>query len=435
MRLLRFGLCFAVLLLVAAAFFVVLSRQPVIAGVEAPPRSAFDQTLIEKGAKLAAIGNCYSCHTTRGKADYSGSRAIPTPFGTIFSANITPAPGTGIGRWPEEAFRRAMREGISRRGEHLFPAFPYDHYARLTDDDLHALYAFLMTRTPVESFTPRNALPFPLNKRWPLAFWNVAFLDKTPFQPNPQQSDAWNRGAYLVAGLGHCGDCHTPRNLFSAEESSRPLEGGAESEGWVGPALNTASPAPVPWDEAHLFTYLRHGWADQHGAAAGPMQPVVTALARADDADIHAMATYLAAQQGPVSTERQQRASAALARAAEVKPPAPAAGEELGATIFAGACASCHTGSAAMVPPHGINLALSSALYQPEPTNAIQFVLRGVQPSGERSGPLMPRFADTFTDAQMAALLRYLRAHYATAPPWHSLESKIRDLRQRKGPL
>ncbi len=195
-------------------------------------------------------------------------------------------------------------------------------------------------------------MPFPLNKRWPLVFWNLAFLDPPPFRPDPQQSAEWNRGAYLVTGIGHCGDCHTPRNRLGGEERDRPLAGG-DGEGWQGPALNTASPAPVPWDAEHLFAYLRHGWDDQHGAAAGPMQQITENLGHADEADVRAIATYLAAQHGPVSPERQQRAAAALALASKPGGPAPAAGEELGASLFTGACASCHAGARRRRRPTG----------------------------------------------------------------------------------
>ena len=247
-RALRKFLAIAVVLVLATGGLALWSREPVIAGVEPPPRSAFDPALIENGARLAAIGNCHICHTIPGGADYAGNRPIATPFGTVASTNITPAPGSGIGRWSESAFRCAMRQGVSRRGHHLYPAFPYDHYARLDDADLHALYAFIMTRRPVETSTPVNALAFPLDQRWLMAFWNLLFLDSKPFRPDPQHTAEWNRGAYLVLGLGHCGGCHTPRNLGGAEKTGQAL-GGGEAEGWRAPALNANSPAPVPWNE------------------------------------------------------------------------------------------------------------------------------------------------------------------------------------------
>ncbi len=444
-RILRRPLAIAAVLVLAIGGFAVWSQERVIAGIAPPPRSAFDPALIENGARLAAIGNCQACHTVPGAADYAGNRPIPTPFGTPFgtvpSTNITPAPGSGIGRWSEEAFRRAMREGVSRRGHHLYPAFPYAHYARLDDDDLSALYAFLMTRLPVETSTPANTLEFPLNQRWLLAFWNLLFLDSAPFRPDPQHTAEWNRGAYLVAGLGHCGACHTPRNFLGAEKTGQAL-GGGEAEGWRAPALNAASPAPVPWDEAQLFAYLRHGglrqgrlrqgWSAEHGAAAGPMQPIVNDLARAADADVHAIAAYLAAQQGEISPERRQRAAEVLARAAKSELPKPAPGEELGAAIFAGACALCHTNAPGVAPPRGIDLALSTAINEVDPRNAILILLDGIRPGEGKAGPSMPDFDGAFSDAQLTALLFYVRAHYSSFPAWTDLETQLRDIRRSR---
>jgi len=423
-RRLRIGLAFFVLLVLAIGAYVLWAQEPVIAGIRPPPRSAFDPALIETGARLAAIGNCAFCHTAPGGAAFAGGRPFPTPFGTIYSPNISPAPGNGIGRWSEAAFRRAMRQGVSRRGKHLYPAFPYDHYAKVDDGDVHALYAFIMTRAPVETFTP--PLQFPLNQRWALTLWNLFFLDRRPFHPDPGRSAEWNRGAYLVTGLGHCGSCHTPRNVFAAEKSSRPLAGG-EVEGWRAPALDAASPAPVPWDAAQLSAYLRHGWDAEHGAAAGPMRPVVDSMAPADDADLHAIATYLAATPESISPARKQRASAAASRAATTE--LPASSEAAAAALFAGACAGCHMGRTAMLPPNGVNLALSTAIGEADPRNAIRILLDGIRPGESGAGPVMPGFDGVFTDAQLVALLSYIRAHYGGGPPWADLAAQVHDIR------
>ena len=430
-RIPRKALAIGAVLVVAIVGFVWWSQEPLITGIEPPPRSEFDPALIKDGAGLAALGGCRFCHTAPDGADYAGNRPIGTPFGTVPSTNITPAPGSGIGRWSEAAFRRAMRRGVSRRGHHLYPAFPYDHYAKLTDDDLHALYAFMMTRRPVETSIPANTLVFPLNRRWLLIFWNLVFLDAAPFRPDPLHTAQWNRGAYLVAGLGHCGACHTPRNLLGAEKTGQALAGG-EAEGWLSPALNASSPAPVPWDEAQLYAYLRHGRAAEHGAAAGPMLPIVNALAQAPDADIRAIAVYLAAQRGEISSERRQRAVEAVARAAKRELPKPAPGEEVGGAIFAGACAACHADGTGMAPLRGIDLALSTAINDADPRNAILVVLDGV-PLGEgQAGPSMPGFEGAFSDAQLTALLHYLHAHYSSGPAWTNLETTLRDIRRAR---
>ncbi|HLY46932.1 MAG TPA: cytochrome c [Stellaceae bacterium] len=432
MRIRRIVLAVGAVAVLGAAGFVIAAQRPLIPEIDPPAPGTFDRALVETGARLAAIGNCHVCHTAPGGADYAGNRALPTPFGTVFSSNITPAPGSGIGHWSQAAFGRAMREGIGRRGDHLYPAFPYPHFAKLSDADIGALYAFIMTRRPVETVQRPNDLGLPFNQRWLMAVWNLVFFDAAPFRPDPQHDALWNRGAYLVAGLGHCGDCHSPRNALGAETTAEALAGG-EAEGWGAPALNAASPAPVPWDAEHLDAYLRRGWDVEHGAAAGPMRPVVDALARADPADVRAIATYLAANEGGASADRQRRASEARARAGKASLPQPAAGEELGAAIFAGACAACHAGGSPMVPPHGIDLALSTAVNEADPGNAIRIVQGGIQPDDERAGPWMPPFAGAFTDAQLASLLGYIRAHYGSGAAWTGLAAKIHDLRQSKG--
>jgi mono/diheme cytochrome c family protein len=432
MRIVRLLVGILVVLVLVAVGFFFWSRRPEIPAVDTPSRAGFDEALIQEGAQLAAIGNCDVCHTVPGGPVYAGSLPIPTPFGTIYSTNITPDRRTGIGAWPEEAFRRAMREGVSRDGTYLYPAFPYDHYAKLSDRDIHALYAFVMTRSPVESSPPANELLFPLGIRRAIAVWDLLYLATAPFEADPGQTVQWNRGEYLVQGLGHCGDCHTPRNFLGAEKSGNRLAGG-EAEGWHAPALDAASPAPVPWDVQHLFTYLHKGWDIEHGAAAGPMQPVTNDLSRADEQDVRAMSTYVASLQGPVSLERRLRIDELLARATRpVAQPVDAEDGNLGATIFAGACANCHAFGPSMVPPRGIDLALSSVISAPDPANAIFIVLDGIHPPEGQKGPLMPRFDGAFTDDQMAALLSYLRSHYSHEPAWDTLEARIHDIRRSR---
>ena len=417
-----------VALVLLAGGYVLWSQEAVIAGIEPPPRSSFDPALIAKGAQLGAIGNCAVCHTAAGGRAYAGGRAIPTPLGSIYSTNITPAAGTGIGRWPEAAFDRAMRRGVSRHGAHLYPAFPYDHFAKLSDDDLHALYAFLMTRLPVEARIPANRLPFPLDQRWLLPFWNALFLDDERFRPDPSHDAEWNRGAYLISGLGHCGDCHTPRNLLAAEKPSQALAGG-DAEGWRAPALNAASYAPLRWTEAQLMAYLREGEASEHGAAIGPMREVTDGLAQADEPDIRAIAIYLADLQAKATSAQEHQVADAKTRTDRNELSGPARGQEPGAVLFAGACAACHAGGRRMVPPHGIDLARSTAIAEADPRNAIRIVLGGIQPKDNEPGPLMPGFAGAFTDDQLTRLLDYIRAQDGKAPPWPDLKAKLHDIR------
>ncbi|MGH6860908.1 MAG: c-type cytochrome, partial [Phyllobacterium sp.] len=192
----------AVIVIVGCAGFLAYAWKPAIDPITPPERSAFDQPLIEEGARLAAVGNCTACHTKPGGRSFSGGFAMPTPFGTVYSSNITPDAETGIGAWSQTAFDRAMRQGVSRDGSHLYPAFPYDHFTLVSDEDNRALYAFLMTRNPVRQTPPENALPFPLDVRLVLAGWKMLFFKEGPHQTVADRSEEWNRGAYLVNGLG-----------------------------------------------------------------------------------------------------------------------------------------------------------------------------------------------------------------------------------------
>jgi len=252
---------------------------------------------IERGRQLAALGDCAVCHTDANGIVNAGGRAIETPFGTIYSTNITPDVETGLGGWSYPAFERAMREGIHRDGRQLYPAFPYTHFAITTDADLQALYAYLMSQAPVRADNRAAALAFPFNWRPLMAGWNALFHRPDAFAADATKSATWNRGAYLVEGLGHCSACHSPRNALGAEQANAYLAGGF-AEGWEAPPLTSLSHAPVPWSEDELFTYLRSGESRFHGVAAGPMAPVVKELAALPDEDIRAMAVYLASFNG-----------------------------------------------------------------------------------------------------------------------------------------
>ncbi|CAN0339677.1 unnamed protein product, partial [Phaeothamnion confervicola] len=333
----RLIIAVVVLIAIAAAF----AWRSAIAPVERPAATAFAPDAVKTGSVLAALGNCSTCHTRDGGKPFAGGRPIDTPFGTIHATNITPDPATGIGRWSPAAFTRAVREGVSRDGRHLYPAFPYDHMAKTTNADIAAVYAFLMTRNAVESTPPVNNLAFPYSIRSLVAGWKLLFHDGQPFKSDPTKSAEWNRGAYLVEGLAHCGSCHTPRNRFGAEDKSRAYSGG-EAAGWTAPALDATSPAPIPWTAQTLAAYLAKGRPPQHGSANGPMQPVIANLVEVPPSDINAIATYVAGLAGAATPERLAAASRTFARAsgAGAATRAPVAGP--GAAIYAGACAQCH---------------------------------------------------------------------------------------------
>jgi mono/diheme cytochrome c family protein len=428
-----------VVLALVAVVLAALAWRPPIDPIEPPTRSSFEPQVIERGAHLARAGNCIGCHLVPGGSPFAGGLPLETPFGTLYSTNITPDPDTGIGRWSQEAFDRAMREGVDRRGSHLYPAFPYTHYTRVSGEDLRALYAYLMTRTPVRARAPDNELAFPLGFRPLLAGWKMLFFTRDAFRPDRTQNAEWNRGAYLAEGLAHCSACHSPRNAFGAERRGKHLDGGF-AEGWYSPALNASSPSPVPWTVDELTTYLRTGLVENHAIAGGPMQGVVRSLGQIPEADVHAIATYIHSAMGNPTPEQTARAKASAQRAAQgplalassrQAAPAPeeAAALRLGATVYSGACAGCHELGRQLSSGSGLQLPLAVAVYEPTPASLIRIVRDGIAPAEGERGRWMPAFAGALTDEQMTALARYLRRAAADAPPWPDVAGDVRKAR------
>jgi len=421
------GSVIAALLIAGGIAAFAIGWRPAIAAIDPPAPQSFDAALVKRGRELAAIGNCNDCHTVRGGKNFAGGLPVPTPFGTIFSSNITPDAETGIGRWPEAAFRRAMRSGVDRDGQHLYPTFPYDHFTNVTDEDDQALYAYLMTRQPVHAPARANQLSFPLDQRFVVAGWKLLFLRRGTYQPDSAQSAEWNRGAYLVEGLAHCGSCHTPRNALGAERATAQFAGG-DVDNWHAYAINAQSLAPVPWDADALFAYLRDGWHPDHGVARGPMAEVVSNLSSVPPSDIRAIATYMAGVFGAPTPDRKRQGEAVLAQVRSPSAQAPK-GDAAGAAIYAAACATCHE-TGRTLPYGGVNLALSTAIAGPDPRNVANIVLSGVRPvEGERS-PIMPGFAGSMNDGQVAALLNYLRARFSNQPAWTDVEKTVEDARR-----
>src|SRR5258706_4312807 len=384
-----------------------------VAQVDAP--KSFPREQVVKGAELAHIGICMSCHTAQGGKPYAGGTPLKTPFGTIYGTNITPDAETGIGGWPLEAFSRAMRQGLDREGRHLFPAFPYDHFTQLTDEDVAALYAFIMTREPVKAENRRNGVPIP---RAAVGIWKSRYFTPGRLQPDPARSAEWNRGAYLVEGLGHCGACHTPRNSLGAEKKDQAFAGG-EVEGWHAPSLDSASPSPVPWTVEAMQTYLKHGVADRHAQSAGPMTEVVHGLSQVSDADVRAIATYSVSLDTRSAEQRKLVGDAALQRAR-------AALAQKGNAIYDGACADCHNLGRAQ-EGGALELPLGTALTVPTPRNLAYIIRDGILPrEGERGG-WMPAFAGSLTDEQLTDLLTYLRA-LSGQPAWPDVAGEVRKI-------
>jgi len=399
------------------------ARQPAIAPQAMAPVPSTDQAVLAQGARLAEVGDCMQCHTSKDGKPFAGGLPLATPFGTIYTTNITPDVDTGIGSWTLEAFTRSMRQGVSRDGHLLYPAFPYPHFTRMSDGDIAALYTYLMARTPVHAPAKANDLTFPLNFRPLVAGWNLLFLDPGPLpQPTQPQSDAWLRGRYLVEGAGHCASCHTPMNALGAEKSDQPFAGGL-IDGWNVPPLNAMTLARKPWTEDQIVAYLRTGIASEHSAAAGPMRPVTHHLGNAPESDIRAIASYLMSLQ-PASPNQSAATPAAAATVdAQVLKP--------GAAVFDASCAGCH-GAAAPMRALGDRpaLELGSTINADSPRNAIQMVLQGNPWNGSSAAHYMPPFSSVLTDQQIADVLVYVRSTYAQRPAWPDLPASVAAIRK-----
>jgi nicotinate dehydrogenase subunit B len=321
-----------------------------------------------------------------------------------------------------------MREGISRDGRHLYPAFPFTSFAKTSDQDLTALYAYLMAQPAVHAPTPPAQLAFPYSVRPLMAAWNALFHDPQPFQPEATQSAEWNRGAYLVNGLGHCSACHTPRNTLGAERGGPAFLAGAMIGGWEAPALTGVSRAPVPWTQAEFYRYLRSGHTEQHGIAAGPMADVVKEMRHLPDADVQAMARYLATFTEPLTEAQSVAQASQVVLAAQQNAPALLS---QGQRLFNGACASCHhDGDGPQLL--GINgpLALNSNLYSTRPDNLIRVMLDGIRQPASADIGFMPAFRHSLNDEQVAALAGYMRSRYAPAEPaWPDLRQAVSRIR------
>lgn len=398
---------------VAVLAYAALAWRPAIAPIEPPAPQSFAPELVAKGKMLASAGNCAACHTVAGGQAFAGGYAMATPFGTIYSTNITPDRETGIGQWSLAAFTRALREGVARDGKHLFPAFPYDHFALLTDGDVGALYAYLMTVPPVKAKAKANTVPFPLDIRALQAAWKMIYFKPEPHRPDPAKSEEWNRGAYLAEGLAHCGACHTPRNILGAEEIGHPFNGALVDE-WIAWPLGV-SVAPLRWSTEEFFTYLKGG-TTPHGRALGPMGPVVQSLAALPDSDIRAIAAYFGGMNRTMSARPEALAAQVLARARSNPGPA----NDRGRRLYYAACASCHDdgGSTPLATP--ANLMLNNALWYPWPNNFAHIVLNGAGAPGDAPGPMMPPFRNALSDDEIMAIGDYLRRFRLNLTPWQA---------------
>ncbi len=372
-----------------------------------PPSQPPSTELVARGAYLARTGNCMACHTSRGGEPYAGGRGIDTPFGTVYSSNLTPDEQTGLGRWSAPAFWRAMHHGRSADGRLLVPAFPYTSTTQVSRADSDAIYAYLRSLPPVVQPARPHDLSFPFNTQAALAVWRALYFRPGEFQPDTSRSAEWNRGAYLVQGLGHCNACHAHRNALGGTTGPLDLGGGLiPVQNWYAPSLTDAREAGVAdWAEAEIVALLKTGVVDRHGAlavASGPMGEVVLrSTQHLSDADLGAMAVYL-----------KTLGEGAVAVPAPAEPASAVAKDAHGATLYADHCASCHgergEGVAGAYPPLAGNRAVTMAV----PANLVRIVLEGGFAPATTGNPRpygMPPFAQTFSNDDVAALLTHLR--------------------------
>ncbi len=413
------GVCAASIMVVPGNAKAANAGQPADAGL----------SLVEQGRYLATAGDCISCHTRASGAAFSGGRPLNTPFGVIYSANITPDRKTGIGAWSERQFERALRAGIAADGTHLYPAFPYTAYTKVSDQDVHAIYAYLRSLKAVNYTPPPNKMSFPFSVRALLAGWNSMFFESGRYAADPSRSAEWNRGAYLTQGLGHCGACHTPRNVFGAERSAAALTGADYLDEikdevvdnritpmdeftvrpWSSANLTQASNGLGAWSVEAIAEYLKTGHSGR-AAAFGPMSEVVgNSTSHLTREDIHAIAVYLKSL-APAMQSPPGKPSAQALKAGEI--------------VYTTRCADCHLPSGLGVPrgPHADAsktappLAGSAALQAPDPATLINVILYGAHEPvlTDGSWPKMSGFELSvgLDDEQIAALCTYLRSSW-----------------------
>jgi mono/diheme cytochrome c family protein len=368
---------------------------------------------IKRGEYLARAADCMPCHTALGGSAFAGGLAIPLPFGTLYSVNITPDTDTGIGDYSDADFLNAVRRGIRHDGTRLYPAMPYTSYTYMTDTDVLAIKAYLFSLPAVHADNRADTLTFPFNQRWGMIFWSLLFNADTRFAPNTEQTPEWNRGAYVAEALAHCGECHTPRNLLFALDNRKKFAG-ALTAGWK--AFNITSDKGTgigAWSDDEVFAYLADGHAPGRGTAAGPMgEAVDQSFSRMAPADIHAVVNYLRSIPALPSSEPST-----------IAPPAPASPKEGGAAadvagrkVFEQACAACHnwTGVSAISP--FATIAGARAVNDPTATNVAQIVLSGTTRHTPQGIISMPGFGDSYSNAEIAAVANYVTGRLGSAP-------------------
>jgi mono/diheme cytochrome c family protein len=392
-----------------------------------PPAELRGADLVTRGRYLAQAADCQVCHTTAGGQPFAGGRAFKTPFGVLYSPNITADRETGIGAWTDADFIRAVHKGIARNGERLYPAFPYESYTLIADDDVRAIKAYLFSLPLAHAAPPPNALMFPFNQRWLMGIWSAFYNPDQRFRPHEDRSPAWNRGAYLAEGLAHCGDCHTPRNLAQALDNRRKFEG-TVTQGWRAYNITADGSSGVGrWSDLQLAEYLRAGHTAGRGSAGGPMaEEVDISLSTLTPSDIQAVVAYLRS----IPAIRTPDLPAPKADPASDMPRLMQASfDPRGKQVFEGACASCHGWSGVSLITDYATLTGARAVNDASAINVAQIVISGERrrtPAGE---VMMPAFGAAYSDVEIAAVANYVTARFGAAPS-HITAKDVAGLRR-----
>jgi mono/diheme cytochrome c family protein len=380
-------------------------------GVPAELRAA---DLVTRGKYLAEAADCEVCHTTEGGQPFAGGLAFRTPFGVLYSPNITADRETGIGTWTDEDFITAVHKGIAKDGQRLYPAFPYESYTLLEDDDVRAIRAYIFSLPVARAPAPPNGMKFPYNQRWLMGIWSAFYNPDQRFQPLQNRSSEWNRGAYLVEGLGHCGDCHTPRNIAQALDNRRKFEG-AVADGWRAYNITSDKVSGVgEWSDAELIEYLHAGHAVGRGSVGGPMAEVVDAsLRNLLPADIRAMVAYL---RSIPAIHTRDLAAPKVSPASDMPKRIDAGADPRGEQIFAGNCASCHGWSGVSLLTSDATLTGDRAVNDASAVNVAQMILSGANRRTPGGVLFMPAFGSAYSDTEIAAVANYVTGRFGATP-------------------
>lgn len=392
-------------LLAAAIVALVGIARPTVAA-EPADHAPGDHALIVTGEYLARAGDCVACHTKPGGALFAGGRAMPTPFGTLYSSNITPDAKTGIGSWTADQFYGAMHTGRFPDGGLIYPAMPYPSYTKVTRADSDAIFAYLRSVPAVNRPNRQHDLQFPFDNRQLILGWRTLYFNEGEYRPNPAKSADWNRGAYLVGGLGHCAMCHSPINALGGTSESEAFQGGLiPMQNWYAPSLTSNKEAGLgAWSIDEIVALLRTG-VSARGAVYGPMAEVTfNSLQYLSDADVHAMAVYLK-NLGEGSPPGAENTGVSASEGSLLL--------HFGQTVYEARCASCHGAEGRGMPPDYPPLAGNQSIQMESAVNPIRMVLNGGLPPATAGNPMpygMPPFAQTLSDDEIAAVVTYIRA-------------------------